>query len=129
MADQPENQKNPNAGGEDLAAELEAMRAELAELRETRRQKRAAKLMGDEDGADRSATDTQDKMVDAVETVLHHLKKDFMRDPPLAALGVAIVSGMATKALLARRQQIKRKVLRQDDHPTGGASTPRGELS
>ena len=102
------------AGGEDLAAELAAMKAELSELRETRRQKRAAKLMGEEEG-DRTPTDTQDKMVDAIETVLHHLKKDFLRDPPLAALGVAIVSGMATKALLAKRQQIKRKVLRSDD--------------
>ena len=119
MAKKPDNQESTGAddaaaGGEDLAAELEAMKAELSELRETRRQKRSAKLMGEEEG-DRSPTDTQDKMVDAIETVLHHLKKDFMRDPPLAALGVAIVSGMATKALLAKRKQIKRKVLRGDD--------------
>ena len=127
MANQPQNQDNADAdaGGQDLAAELEAMKAELAELREARRQKRAAKLMGEQEEADRPATDTQDKMIDAVETVLHHLKKDFMRDPPLAALGVAIVSGMATKALLARRQQIKRKVLRHDETGSG----PKGEIA
>lgn len=101
----------PNA---DLAAELKAVKAELAELRAQRREKRAAKLLGEEADADRSARDTQDKMVDAVETVLHHLKKDFFRDPPLAALGVAVVSGMATKALLARRHRIKPKVLGRD---------------
>lgn len=113
-SEKPKDDSASEAGGEDLAAELKAMKAELAELREQRRERRAAKLMGEEADADRTARDTQDKMVDAVETVLHHLKKDFFRDPPLAALGVAIVSGMATKALLARRQQIKRKVLRDD---------------
>ena len=116
MAKQPENQnQDAQAGGEDLAAELEAMKAELSQLREQRRQKRAAKLMGEDEELDRGGRETQDRMVDAIETVLHHLKKDFMRDPPLAALGVAIVSGMATKALLAHRQQIKRKVLKRDD--------------
>ncbi|BAM03291.1 hypothetical protein PSMK_11320 [Phycisphaera mikurensis NBRC 102666] len=90
------------------------MKAELAEFREQRRQKRESRLMGG-DEQNQSVDSTQDKMVDAVETVLHHLQKDFFRDPPLAALGVAIVSGMATKMLLARRQTIKRKVLSRDD--------------
>ncbi len=81
--------------------EMAALRAELAELKAGIKdlssvQKDKATV------AKRRAADETNKYSAAVETLFDFFKAELVKDTPLAALGVAIGAGLATKALLSR---------------------------
>jgi hypothetical protein len=80
---------------DDLKTELAELKAGIKELTET--QKSAV--------ATRREADKDNKTTLAVESLFDFFKAELVRDTPLAALGVAIGAGLATKALLAKMNE------------------------
>ena len=92
-----------SAASEPSADEMAALRRELAELKagmsslsKAEKEKERANV------AKRRASEDTNKYSAAVETLFDFFKAELVKDTPIAALGVAIGAGLATKALLSR---------------------------
>ena len=84
--------------------EMAALRKELAELKagikdlsSARREEAAV--------AKRRVGDDSGKYSQAIETLFDFFKAELVKDTPIAALGVAIGAGLATKALIGKTSQ------------------------